>query len=95
MNIPDKLKIFGHEYEVVVNDEVKTGNSDYGIFSLKHCKISINSEIAHFQKESTLIHEILEAINAHLRLDLDHKQIFALETGLYQILKDNGLLKEY
>jgi len=95
MNIPDKLKIFGHEYEVVVNDEVKTGNSDFGSHWLKYGKIWINSDITQHQQESTLIHEILEAINAHLRLDLDHKQIFALETGLYQIIKDNGLLKEY
>jgi hypothetical protein len=50
-------------------------------------------------QESIIIHEILEALNYHLELELPHRTISALESGLYQTLHDAGvdlqlLLKE-
>jgi hypothetical protein len=43
------------------------------------------------QKESTMIHEILEAINVQLELKLTHRQISCLETGIYGTFKGMGI----
>lgn len=41
-------------------------------------------------QESTVLHEVIEAINYHLKLGLTEQQIMSLETGLYQTLTDAG-----
>ena len=43
------------------------------------------------QSESTLLHEIIEALDFHLEIGLDERQIKAIEAGLYQCLTENGV----
>ena len=40
---------------------------------------------------STTLHEIIEAVNAHLFLGLNEKQIRGIEVGLFQALRDAGI----
>lgn len=87
--IPDKIKILGHEYPVIFQDVNETGNDNMGTHDGLKTKIFLRSDLSESQKESTLLHEILEAIDYNLRLNLKHEQIFSLESGLYQVLKDN------
>jgi len=42
-------------------------------------------------QESSVLHEMIEALNYHLDLKLQHETIMQLEAGLYQCLKDNGV----
>lgn len=43
------------------------------------------------QKSETLLHEILEYLNAVLELGLEHRVIQSLGFELYQVLHDNKL----
>ena len=62
-----------------------------GRFHAKSQSIQIANDINQQQDESTMIHEAIEAINYHLGLELEHKDITALEAALYQVLTDNGV----
>lgn len=89
MHIPDKIKILGYDYTIKMidlNETEKFGNLDMNTLTIR-----LNENKAQSQIDSTLLHEIIEAINFHLGLELKHYQINALEAGLYQVLKDNNI----
>ena len=48
--------------------------------------IDPNQEIQ--SKESTLLHEVIEAVNSMLELKLEHTQICSLETGIYSAIRE-------
>lgn len=93
MQMPETLKIGGHIYQVIQKHNCKTdeGSICCGRHSGAEEIIEINPDYPEGTQESTLIHEILEAINWSSEIGLEHRQISALETGLYQVLKDNCL----
>lgn len=95
MKIPKTLKIGGHIYKVILRDRMKNDGADElgtaNIFT--HQKIWINKCQQNSQIESTLFHEIIEVINALHKLNLSETVICSLETGLYQVLSDNRLLR--
>ena len=94
MRIPKEIKILGHTYAVLYrNREREDGNLNPGTCDSKFCKIWIDAGWKKSQQEATLIHEIIEALNYNLKLNLVEEQIRGLESGLYQTLKDNNLLK--
>jgi len=85
------MNILGYNYTVTADGEADIMGS-YGRFhSKQHLQIQIASDLCAQQKMSTILHEILEALNYHLGLDLEHKIITALEAGLYQVLTENGV----
>ena len=43
------------------------------------------------KREESLLHEVLEAINIHCELGLEHNVIQTLAFQLHQVLKDNNL----
>ena len=88
MQITD-LKILGYKYTVIEHDDRDTANSNQGSHWASQGRIYINKNQTEEQKVSTLLHEILEAIDYHLELKLKHEQINRLETIFYQVLKDN------
>lgn len=96
MKIPNKIKILGYDYEVVFReDRLKSDGVDNpGTHCSRFQKIWIDKNQNQQQQESTFIHEILEAISYSLELQLPHNIISSLETALYQVLKDNDLLKK-
>lgn len=87
--IPDKVKILGYDYSVKLIDLNET--EKFGTQDMNTLVIRLNKNKHPSQIKSTLLHEIIEAINCHLSLDLNHNQINALEAGLYQALKDNDI----
>lgn len=94
MKIPQKIKIGGHIYGIIKRDrEKEDGKSSCGTHDGKYNKIWINIAWSQSQQESTLIHEIIEAINWLQALGLEDRQVQGLEAGLYQVLKDNRLIK--
>lgn len=83
------LKILGFNYEVKV---VETNNLDEDIRG--DCNTETLTITVRNTKmiNSTLLHEIIEAINFHLELNLQHEAISQLETALRSILTENKLL---
>jgi len=90
MKIPKQVKINGHYYSVNIGD---LDSEELGFCKPSENCISINTrKQARSQQEETLLHEIIEAINFNNELKLEHPQITALSTTLYQVLKDNNFL---
>lgn len=89
MKFPIKLKIGGHEYNVILSpkcansdEHISEGNvnSDSGI-------ITIENTLMESEKERCLIHEIFHVLNN----ELNHELIESLSQQWYQVLKDNNL----
>ena len=91
MGFPKKIRILGRNYPVKVHHEKESGNDNLGSHWGKYTKIYINSQVDQQEKESCLVHEILEAINQLEDIGLKHHQIKRLETGIYQVFKENDL----
>ena len=92
MNIPKTLKIGGINYQVIVENPRMHGCDGIGSNNDGTAIITISNTINHQVQESTLLHEMIEAINGTNDLQLSHQTISTLETSLYQVLMDNRLL---
>lgn len=95
MKIPKNLKILGHNVEIVrvKNLEMTNGTNAIGACYFTENRIWVDTCAPEQQQEATLIHEIIEFIDRAMEIKLEHKQISCLESGLYQVLKDNHLLR--
>ena len=84
------MRILGYDYKLI-----EDGDSDmigtYGRFHAKTQVLQIATGLTQQQRESTVLHEILEALNYHDNLGLNDKTIMPLEAGLYQVLADMGM----
>jgi hypothetical protein len=84
------MKIFAYNIAVDRNgtqDEIGA----FGKFLPKVMKIQIANDLCQQQAESTLLHEIVEAVNTIMKLDLGEQAIMILEASFYQILTENGI----
>ena len=84
------LKIMGYQYTITTpGDTDSIGGC--GTCDSKMQKIQVASNLAPEQKQSTILHESMEALNYHLQLGLKHETIMRLEAALFQVLGDNGV----
>jgi hypothetical protein len=83
------VKILGYDYELRWLDEDLNGESG----TCRGCTqvIGISGRDHPQQRISTMLHEIIEAINYQLNLGLAHTQITAIETGMFSALTSNGV----
>lgn len=88
MKIPASIKIGGHKFTVelvdYIDDDDSAGECDVYINTIR-IKKSLNQS----QKEETLIHEVIHAMDMHMT----EAQVDRLGFNLYQVLKDANLLK--
>jgi hypothetical protein len=85
-----KVKILGYTYPVIFSPPAEVGGmTEAGRMNPMKQIILIDPTASMQARESTLIHEIIEALNYHLELGLEHKTVMQLETALYAVLKDN------
>lgn len=91
MKIPKSLKIGGHVFKI----EMKKELNNMGSCDTSKNLIVIDADMPQDQKEATLIHEMLHAMNT--TFDGGHPYTHALLDSLaeqiYQVLSDNNLLK--
>jgi uncharacterized protein YaaW (UPF0174 family) len=85
MKIPKTLKIGGVVYKI----ELVRMDNLCGEYDATTGTIRINPDMPQDLQEETLIHEALHGINN----ELDEREIEFLSQALYQMLKDNNLLK--
>ena len=102
MKIPNKIKMFGYDWKVkVTKDKSKDGGGD---FSWSKKIITINNRWDDGQ--SILLHEIIEAIlvenllryygnegNQEFKFIFNHTEFTKLIKDIFQVLKENNLLK--
>lgn len=65
------------------------GNVGFCDFDRKLLQVSNDVDVD--VRNSTLMHEIMEAINYHLEIELTERQIKQLEVGLHQVLNEGGV----
>lgn len=90
MRLPTLLKSGGHQIKVDYSRET----DGLGEFDCNTNLIKIDKRLTQSQKEAALFHEIFHAINSTFNLDTtSHLLLDSLSEQLYQVFKDNGLLK--
>lgn len=93
--VKDGILISGRNFKVKLvgfKEELKN-TTHKGLLLSEKQEIFINKTYHVETRESTLIHEIIHQINLDYNIGLSEKNIERFEAGLYQVLKDNGLLK--
>jgi hypothetical protein len=86
------MRIFGYNYKLKYSPSMENGGMDQAgrLHTVKQI-INVDPDQHRQSQESTVLHEVLEAINYHLQFSLPHEQISGLETSLYQFLGDIGM----
>lgn len=83
-----RMNILGHTYTVTKVDHL---DGLMGRHRLTTSEIEISDKLTPAQEQSTLIHEVLEAINVMMELELTHQQICTLEASLFQVISSNNV----
>ena len=94
MKIPEKIRIGGVEFTVVVEPRLNDGQRMLtGQIRYMECQIAIAEESSHEYRCLSMWHEIMHGIEDQAQLDLgDQKEriVEAFARGVYQVLQDNG-----
>ena len=89
MIFPKKLKIGGQTIAVLRGKILDDPDLDFGWSKIETNQIFIATDIPEDRQIETFIHEILHCINNYI----PEREIDYLSSALYQVLKDNDLLK--
>jgi len=87
MKLRKNIYILGKDVDV----EWKRDTGNYGTWSEAMLKIEMEEGQPLDMAESTMLHEILEALKDLLKLQLSHDDLARLENGLYAVLSDAGV----
>jgi hypothetical protein len=89
MVIPKKIKVGGHTITILFKDI-----EECGLYDDEKGTITIRKKMSKTLQESTLIHEIMHAMNSTLSETREgHTLQDSLAEQLYQVLSENKLLK--
>ena len=97
MKIPQKLKVGGRIYTVRFQKQHKDsllGQVNHTTRKITLYRYSDLEKVSPRGLEECLIHEILHTINSITDISLKETYVNRLSEALYQVLKDNHLLKE-
>jgi len=87
MKLRKNIYILGKDVDV----EWKRDTGNYGTWSEAMLKIEMEEGQPVDMAESTMLHEILEALKDLLKLQFSHDDLARLENGLYAVLSDAGV----
>lgn len=91
MKILKEMKIGGHKFKIV---QKELRSNLMGECDFNKNIISLQKDLPQSQKEVTLIHEILHAINSEWDNQINgHIFLESIAQQLYQVLNDNKMLK--
>lgn len=102
MKIPKTVKIAGFEWEVIYDVNVTRQGSLVGSCHFYPQKIFLDPETTDQMNEETFLHEILHVIWHNTGLaerfkgnpEYEEELVTLFSVALYQVLKDNKLLRE-
>lgn len=95
MKIPGKIKVLYKEYTVEETVNLHDNGGDlYGQIHYLPEKIFLNVDAREEQKKSTLLHELIHAMDEIYSIGLKEKQVKKLGNALYMLQKDNPELFE-
>jgi len=85
-----KRKLWGREWRIKFVKEVPTeeaAEANWGFCDTGNRIIYVDINAPEDEAKSTLLHEVIEAINYTYDLELDHTQIQTLEAALFEALE--------
>jgi len=85
------MKILAYDYKIKAQPSPVEQLVLMGRHDANELTITICTGMDRQHQESTMIHEIFEAINWQLQMKLEEKQIIDLEIGLYNTFKNAGV----
>ena len=83
--LPSRVNIMGHEYTVTREPDGDEPENAVGWAEADTQRIWVKKGIHHQEALETLMHEILEVVNAEMDLGLPHTTINTLANALYTI----------
>jgi hypothetical protein len=89
-----KVNILGKVYKIEYLKNINNNPNQFGEIDYVNQIIKIQKDCNKEYQESTLLHEIIHAIFEQLGFYDENKNehlICSLETGLYQVLKENSI----
>lgn len=97
MKIPKEVKISGIIYDIelvdIIEDDIH--NAEFmGRVIFKKNKIKILKSYSIEKQFRTLLHEIIHILDEDLKIGFEENGICRLEAGLFQVLKDNNMIKD-
>lgn len=96
MKRPAKSDVIGHKYTIhYVPGEHPKLTGDMGCCEFDDLDIFIKEGQPFQNEKRTVLHELLEALNEHMKMKLKHDQIEQLEVGLMQLIEANPALVAY
>ena len=87
-----KLHILGHTYNVRPHQQLASDDGTPAQVNKRTQEIRYDPSFTSSNIQESIIHEMFEAINYHLEIGLEHKQITALSEAIFDTLKRNGWL---
>lgn len=85
------LNILGYPYTVISDILLQDMSGNIGYCNFDKQWIQVAKDVANEARNSTLLHEVMEALNYHLEIGLSEAQIKQLEVGLHQVMSDSGI----
>jgi hypothetical protein len=86
-----QINILGYRYTIDLTNKLEDMKGNVGYCNFDKQTLQVANDVAVDTINSTLLHEIFEAINFHLEIGLNEAQIKQFEVGLHQVLKDAGV----
>ncbi len=97
MKIPKTIKVGGIVFDVKLFEPCVPPlcrNHADGQTDFEACSIVLDSKLNNRVMGQVLLHEIIHIIEYNANLESTESYIQTIASGLYQVLKDNNLLKE-
>ena len=83
------IKILASRWAVKWGEDWNKPEKERGLTEFEEKTIYINTKYPAWDQYSSLLHEVIHAIEDELDIDLKEKQVRALEIGLIQVLREN------
>ena len=94
MKIPSEVRIKrGVYYRIVWQKVIGNDPECYGLCDPAEQTITLKLGMSDTEIAKTFIHEMIHAIEAEYEEPIPHRTVYALEEGIYKILKLNRWLK--
>jgi hypothetical protein len=84
------MNILGYDYSLRFS-KIREMFGNVGTIDFDSKLLTVALDVSFEDQLSIIIHEIIEAIDYHLELELTHKQVCALEVGIFSVLKSTGV----
>ena len=92
---PLTYDILGMDHTIIWDAKMIRKSNATGQFCGNLCQIVLDPTILIDHQRTTLVHELIEAVNYHLCLGLEHDKISQLEVGLFQIFNRNPAILQF